>query len=484
MTVELTRASPQAAQYAASGDWSGRLVDEALTTGAEQHPDRPAIVDRDRRRSYAELGQAVQRAAAALAGLGVGPGDVVSFQLPNWLEAAIVYHATARLGAVSNPIIPIYRGREVEFILRQTGSRVLVIPDRFRRFDYREMVAELRPRTPDLEHVLVVGAPGAGATAFAAALQDADPRAAAPVRRCAASDAVLVLYTSGTESSPKGVLRSHETLVYECRSIIDLYELDDRDRVFMPSPVTHITGLLYGLMLPFMLGATVVLQDVWDAGAALDVIERERLSFCVGATPFLHGLVHAPDLARRDVSCLRVFGCGGADVPPALIREAHARLGMVASRLYGSTECPTVTGTPLRAPVDRHAETDGRAIGAAELRIVGEDGVPVPAGTRGDLQVRGPDLCLGYLDAALNDRRSPPTAGFAAVISRSSTPRAASASPVARRTSSCAAARTSAPRRSRICCSSTPTSRRRRSSAIRTRCSASGRARSSSRAAR
>ena len=376
-------------------------MDEFAAEVARRDPDRKAIVDRDRRVSYSQLVDASERAAGMLARLGVRAGDVVSFQLPNWLEAAIVHYATVRLGAVSNPIIPIYRAREVEFIVRQARTRVLVVPDVFRRFDYREMVAEFRDRAPDLEHVLVVGEPGDGASSFAAELEAGG---SVPNTDRTSGDPALVLYTSGTEATPKGVLHSHDTLVYECRSIIDLYELTGRDRVFMPSPVTHITGLLYGVLLPFMLGTTVVFQDMWDAATALDLIERERCSFCVGATPFLHGLVHAPDLKERDISSLRVFGCGGADVPPALIREAHERLGIVASRLYGSTECPTVTGTPLRAPLRQHADTDGRAIGRSELRVVDERGGELPPGERGDLQVRGPDLCLGYLDPALNDR--------------------------------------------------------------------------------
>jgi cyclohexanecarboxylate-CoA ligase len=141
----------------------------------------------------------------------------------------------------------------------------------------------------------------------------------------------------------------------------------------------------------------VVLQDVWDPGLAVELIEREELTVTVGATPFLHGIVHS----ERRAESLRIFGCGGADVPPALIAEAHA-IGISASRLYGSTECPTVTGTPIEAPVDRHASTDGAPIGADQVRIVDEDGAELPPGERGELQARGPDLCLGYLDPALN----------------------------------------------------------------------------------
>jgi cyclohexanecarboxylate-CoA ligase len=386
--VQATWTSPQAETYRRGGAWEGRLMDEFLLAGARESPDREALVDAANRVTYAGLAAEVERAAGMLAGLGVEPGDVVSFQLPNRLEAAIVHYATVRLGAVSNPIIPIYRGREVEFIVRQAGSRVLVVPDIFRRFDHREMVAGFRDRTPDLEHVLVAGEPGPGTQSLAAALDRAG--GAAPEVARAASDPALLLYTSGTEASPKGVLHSHETLIYECRSIIDLYELTDRDRVFMPSPVTHITGLLYGVLMPLMLGTSVVLQEIWDAERAVAIVADERCTFCVGATPFLHGLLQA----TPGESPLRVFGCGGADVPPALIRAAHERLGVVASRLYGSTECPTVTGTPLRAPLERHADTDGGPIGLSELRIVGD----------GDLEVRGPDLCLGYLDPALNAR--------------------------------------------------------------------------------
>ena len=395
-----TRQSPQAAHYVAEGYWQGRLIDQFLAEAARRHPDRTAVIDCERRVSYAELAGRVEQAAAMLAELGVGKGDVVSFQLPNWLEAAIVYHATVRLGAVSNPVIPTYRGRELRFILTQARSRVLVIPDVFRRFDYRQMVADIRSDLPDLRHVLVVGEPGAGMTSFAERLAAGG---SAPAVTRDAADIALLLYTSGTEANPKGVLHSHDTLVYECQSIIGLYQVTEHDRVIMPSPVTHISGLLYGLQLPFMLGTTVVLQDTWDPATALDLIERERCSFTVGATPFLHGLVYAEDLARRDVSSLRVFACGGADVPPALIRTARERLGIGASRVYGSSECPIATGTPVGAPERCHAETDGRPIGPSEVRIVGEDGVELPRNWSGELQVRGPDLFLGYLDASLND---------------------------------------------------------------------------------
>lgn len=385
-------------RYRRLGAWTGELVDAPLRSAAQRRPERTAVVDGDRRWSFATLDAAVDRFAAGLSRLGVGAGDVVSFQLPNGIEALVVHHAAQRCGAVSNPIVPIYREREVGFILRQARSRVLVVPDTFRRFDHRAMAEDLRASTPDLEHVVVVGEPGPSSIGFDAVGVDGPP----PAVERTSSDVALLLYTSGTESDPKGVLHSHDTLTYECRSVIELYGLDDQDVVFMASPVTHITGLLYGMQLPMMLGAPVVLQDVWEVSRGLRLIEAERCTFTVGATPFLHGIVHAPELADHDLSSLRTFVCGGAGVPPSLIRDAHERTGMVATRVYGSTECPIVTGSAPGAPLEQHAETDGLTLAPSELRLVDADGATVPVGEPGELEVRGPDLCLGYLDRTLN----------------------------------------------------------------------------------
>jgi cyclohexanecarboxylate-CoA ligase len=387
-----------ARDYAAAGHWTGERVDDGLRASAARAPSATAIVDRDRRITYGELDAAADRAAAMLAGMGVRPGDVVSFQLPNWLEAAIVFHATARVGAISNPIVPIYRRREVGFILRQARSRVLVVPAAFRGFDYPAMVAELRPELPELEQVLVVGEGGS----FAGALADVPAGARPPGLERRGSDPVLLLYTSGTESRPKGVLHTHDTLVYECASIARLYAVTGDDVVFMPSPVAHITGLLYGLQLPFALGVPVVLLDVWSAAAALELIERERCSFTVGATPFLHGIVNAPELAERDIASMRVFVCGGADIPPALITATAERTPMLATRVYGSTECPTATGTAPGAPLSQHAQTDGAPIGPTEIRVVDDEGHVLAPPAAGNLEVRGPDLCVGYRDPALD----------------------------------------------------------------------------------
>jgi cyclohexanecarboxylate-CoA ligase len=153
-----------------------------------------------------------------------------------------------------------------------------------------------------------------------------------------------------------------------------------------------------------MLGTAVVFQDVWDAGRALDLIELEQCSFQVGATPFLHAMTHHPGLADRDVTSLRVFGCGGADVSPQLVRQATQRLGCTVVRLYGSSEFPTVSGGVPSDPLDLRAETDGRIIGRAEVQVRSADGLVVSAGETGELHVRGPERFLGYQDRDASER--------------------------------------------------------------------------------
>lgn len=384
------------------GFWAGNLVDDYLTAVATKAPDKVAVIDRGRSWTYRELDRTVHRFASALSARGVGHGEVVSWMLPNWVEAIVVHLAALRIGAVSNPIIPIYRSKETAFILRQAASKVVVVPDEFRGFDYPAMIDEIRAEVPDLQTAVVVGTDSDHAHVRFEDLLDegqTDPVDHGPRD---ANDIALLLYTSGTTSAPKGALHSHNTLDYENRSIIDFFGLSASDVVFMPSPVGHIIGVLYGMQLPFMLGSTVVLLDIWKPEQALELIQEHSCSFVVAATPFLHGILHQPTLSDYDTSSLRVFACGGADVPPELIRAATSTLNCMVSRGYGSTEYPTATASNESDAVSKRAQTDGRAIGEAELRLAPD----------GELQVRGPELFLGYLDSTLNAAAFTPDGWF------------------------------------------------------------------------
>ena len=268
---------------------AGCCVDSYLDDAVARHPDRTAVIDAGREVCFSELSGAVESVSAGLHRLGIGVGDVVSWMLPNWYEAIVIHHAIIRLGAVSNPIVPIYRQREVKFILRQARTKVLVVPKCFRGFDYPGMVTDLD--APDLERVVIVRGGLDGCVEFDTLLNIDPGEGAASSEARSANDPVLLLYTSGTTADPKGVVHSHNTLDHELPSIVQLFGLVRHDTVFMPSPLTHVTGVLYGIHLPVLLGSAVVLQDVWNAAAAADLIQRHSVSFAVGATPFLHGLV-------------------------------------------------------------------------------------------------------------------------------------------------------------------------------------------------
>lgn len=388
-------------RYTRPGGWEGNLVDGYLAAAAVTAPEETAVVDRGRAWTYAELNSAVNRLAQALSARGVMRGDVVSWQLPNWAEALVVHHAALRIGAISNPIVPIYRHAETKFILQQAESKILFVPAIFRGFDFPNMIAEIRDEIPEMHTVVVDGGGSEGDIGFSELLAEGHDEAFTLDRRDA-NDLALLLYTSGTTSAPKGALHSHNTLDYENRSVIDFYGLSSADVVFMPSPVGHITGVLYGMQLPFMLTSTVVLLDVWEPGKALELIAAHGCSFVLAATPFLHGILHHPSVSESDTASLRVFACGGADVPPELISAATSVLDCMVSRVYGSTEYPTATSSSSADVLDKRARTDGRVIGAAELRIVDENDVDASDGTTGELLLRGPEMFLGYLDDSLN----------------------------------------------------------------------------------
>jgi cyclohexanecarboxylate-CoA ligase len=364
----------------------------ALRRHAAARPHTTALVDDRVRLSYAALDQQVERTAAGLARLGIGAGEVVSCLLPNRAESVVLFHAVQRLAAVWNPIVPIYGAREIRFIVRQAGSAAIVVPGRFRGVDYAALIERLRPELPSLRDVLVVDEIAALPQGDGPAGVESDPAAPA-----------VILYTSGTTADPKGVLHSSATLRAECRATVRYHRLGAGEVLVMPSPVSHISGLLYGILLPGLLGATSVLMEMWDAEHFCALVEREHGTFSAGATPFLQGVTDLPHLERYDLRSLRLFPCGGADVPPELIRRAMRRLGVRSGRGYGSTEFPSITSSAgPDVPDAKRAATDGAPIGPNQIELRDGDGRPVPAGREGEIWAHGEELFLGYRDAALD----------------------------------------------------------------------------------
>ena len=370
---------------------------------AEQCPERVAIFLEDAPDvTYGEFAEEALRLVTAFRDMGLSQGDVVSFQLPNWREAVPLDIACAALGLVVNPIVPIYRDAELRFILKDADTRAFFIPEKFRSIDYVHMVSDLRADLPGLKHIVMVRGeqdyPGVTryeelidcAAAALDSLPDIDPN----YPKCR-------LYTSGTTGFPKAVIHTHNTLNYVQQCSVQHSQITENDVMVMPSPVTHITGYSSGINMSFVSPARSALMARWDADAAIDYIHKVGGTMTVGATPFLQELLDAAERRGDGLPTMRQFSCGGAAVPPQLIRRAYQVLdNCIAVRVYGSTEVPLVS-YGWRDNPELAATTDGQLF-AFEVQILDDAGQEVPAGQDGEIAARGPGMLLGYADPEQN----------------------------------------------------------------------------------
>jgi len=379
------------------GFWRNESLEAYLDRWASRRPDKIAMVDGRSRYTYAELARAVERIAHGLRAHGVEPGSVVACQLPNWNEFAMLFLAASRLGAVINPIPPTYRASELRFMLNLLEAGVVVIPEAFRGFRYTAMLAGLRSELPTVEHVFVArGAPGADMKPWAV-LADTGWEVREGRRALPGSDPNRVhevVFTSGTTGEPKGVMHTPNTTLATIYSLIERLALSDRDVILMSSTLGHQTGYLYGFCLNFLLGATAVWLDVWNPAGAARLIEAERVTFTMGATPFLQDLTYSA--SPSDLSSLRLFISAGASIPRQLVGDARARLRCAISAGWGMTENGLATCNGLDDPEDKVVGTDGSPLPGMLLRVVDPDGRDVPVGAEGDLLVTGPAQFVGY----------------------------------------------------------------------------------------
>lgn len=367
---------------------------------AAQVPDAPAFLEADGGAvSFAAILAEAQALARGLSALGLIKGDTISMQLPNWREAAAINLACAMLGLRLNPITPIYRSAELRMILGDAGSRALFIPHSFRSQDFAQMIGEMRADLPALEHVLTVRhEAGLQGTYEGLVARHRDDPLAEPVAMNA-SDPKLLLYTSGTTGRAKGAIHTHASIAACLKSSADTWDITDADAVLTASPVTHVTGYLFGLELPFLTGAPALLMERWEPALAIDLIDRFGLTVMLGATPFLAELLDEAEARGSRLPSLRIFPCGGASVSPDLVRRAsRVTERCKAFRIYGSTEVPNVTkGFLANGDSDLAAETDGRIVGY-EVRLIDAQGNEVPEGSEGEVRARGPGMFAGYSD--------------------------------------------------------------------------------------
>lgn len=389
------------------GFWHDRTINDDLDACVAACPDKLALtahrVDAGdvKRFSYRELARMADRVAVGLHRLGVRQNDIVACQLPNWWQFTLTYLACSRLGAVVNPLMHIFRERELGFMLKHGQAKVLITPKVFRGFDFEQMANSLKRSIPEIAQLVIVD--GSGPDSFEALLsgpeweKEADAAEILSASRPGPDDVTQLIYTSGTTGEPKGVMHTANTTMANIIPYARRLHLDAETVVLMASPMAHQTGFMYGLMMPIMLKASAVLQDIWEPKKAIELIRSEGASFTMASTPFLTDLTRMVAEDATPVPTLKTFLCAGAPIPSALVEQARAVLGTKIVSAWGMTENGAVTTTLLEDDDLRAFTTDGLPLPGVEVKVVDIDGKTLPAGEAGSLMLRACSNFGGYL---------------------------------------------------------------------------------------
>ena len=386
-----------AERYVRNGEWLNTTLGEMTRELAASDPDLVVIVDGDHEVSLGALFEEASRLASALKRRGLGAGDVISYQLPNWYEASVLNIAASLAGVAVNPLVPIYRDKEVTFMLDDVESRMVFVPEHFRKHDYAEMMERVNANLPNPVEIVVLRGSGKIGTRYEDLLADGDPAHELP--EVDPDTPFVLMHTSGTTGHPKCVVHSHNTMLVQGRNnVLDQYS-GERDILLVGTPVSHIAGIIIANFTIAFTKAKIILMDIWNPDEAVKMIERHGATVCGGATPFLAGILSSAQAAGTRLPSLRRFGCGGAGIPEELMERAQAYFPHAhIYRIYGSTETPTVTGMVEDRNDHFHsAHMDGQ-VKYCELKFVDPvTGETVPEGEEGEILIRGANTMLGYL---------------------------------------------------------------------------------------
>ncbi|MDF6269158.1 medium-chain fatty-acid--CoA ligase [Escherichia coli] len=398
MKVTLTFNEQRRAAYRQQGLWGDASLADYWQQTARAMPDKIAVVDNHGASyTYSALDHAASCLANWMLAKGIESGDRIAFQLPGWCEFTVIYLACLKIGAVSVPLLPSWREAELVWVLNKCQAKMFFAPTLFKQTRPVDLILPLQNQLPQLQQIVGVDklAPATSALSLSQIIADNTPLTTAITVH--GDELAAVLFTSGTEGLPKGVMLTHNNILASERAYCARLNLTWQDVFMMPAPLGHATGFLHGVTAPFLIGARSVLLDIFTPAACLALLEQQRCTCMLGATPFVYDLLNLLEKQPADLSALRFFLCGGTTIPKKVARECQQR-GIKLLSVYGSTESSPHAVVNLDDPLSRFMHTDGYAAAGVEIKVVDDARKTLPPGCEGEEASRGPNVFMGYFD--------------------------------------------------------------------------------------
>lgn len=398
MKVTLTFNEQRRAAYRQQGLWGDASLADYWQQTARAMPDKIAVVDNHGASyTYSALDHAASCLANWMLAKGIESGDRIAFQLPGWCEFTVIYLACLKIGAVSVPLLPSWREAELVWVLNKCQAKMFFAPTLFKQTRPVDLILPLQNQLPQLQQIVGVDklAPATSSLSLSQIIADNTPLTTAITTH--GDELAAVLFTSGTEGLPKGVMLTHNNILASERAYCARLNLTWQDVFMMPAPLGHATGFLHGVTAPFLIGARSVLLDIFTPDACLALIEQQRCTCMLGTTPFVYDLLNVLEKQPADLSALRFFLCGGTTIPKKVARECQ-QLGIKLLSVYGSTESSPHAVVNLDDPLSRFMHTDGYAAAGVEIKVVDDARKTLPPGCEGEEASRGPNVFMGYFD--------------------------------------------------------------------------------------
>lgn len=398
MKVTLTFNEQRRAAYRQQGLWGDASLADYWQQTARAMPDKIAVVDNHGASyTYSALDHAASCLANWMLAKGIESGDRIVFQLPGWCEFTVIYLACLKIGAVSVPLLPSWREAELVWVLNKCQAKMFFAPTLFKQTRPVDLILPLQNQLPQLQQIVGVDKLAPATSSLSLSQIIADNTSLTTAITTHGDELAAVLFTSGTEGLPKGVMLTHNNILASERAYCARLNLTWQDVFMMPAPLGHATGFLHGVTAPFLIGARSVLLDIFTPDACLALLEQQRCTCMLGVTPFVYDLLNVLEKQPADLSALRFFLCGGTTIPKKVARECQQR-GIKLLSVYGSTESSPHAVVNLDDPLSRFMHTDGYAAAGVEIKVVDDARKTLPPGCEGEEASRGPNVFMGYFD--------------------------------------------------------------------------------------